>query len=116
LIAFDTSSQPVWFWRRRAFRLKDLTGGRFKNGAVARILARSFWICGKAPTFHEFASAWLQAASEHTRPNPEWAFLSDRASKGAVPDWKKLRAIKAKKVMKALANLIPSSVVQAESP
>ena len=82
--------------------LKDLTGGRFEDGAIARILARDFWTRGQAPTFREFASAWLQALKEYTRPNPEWAFLSDRASKGAVPDWKKLRANKASNVMKVL--------------
>jgi len=82
--------------------LRDLTNGRFENGAIARILARTYWSSGKATTFDEYASAWLQALREHTRPNPEWAFLSDRASKGAVPDWKKLRASKAKEVLKAL--------------
>lgn len=82
--------------------LKDLTGGRFQNGAIARILARRFWSEGEAPTFKEYASAWLRASSEHTKPNPEWAFLSDRASKAAGPDWKILRANKAKRVVKAL--------------
>jgi hypothetical protein len=47
----------------------------------------------------------LQASREHTRPNPEWAFLSDRASAGAIPDWKKLRADKAKKVLQTLNRL-----------
>jgi len=88
--------------------LKNLTGGQFKNGAIARILARSFWSSGKAPTFQEFASAWIEASSEHTRPNPEWAFLSDRASQGAIPDWKKLRAAKAAKVIKLLRRITAS--------
>jgi hypothetical protein len=82
--------------------LKSLTGGRFENGAIARILARDFWSSGKAPTFREYARAWLQASREHVRPNPEWAFLSDKAGKTAGPDWKKLRADKAAKVMKVL--------------
>ncbi len=82
--------------------LKDLTDGRFKDGAIARILARDFWSRGKAPTFEEYASVWLDASREHTRPNLEWAFLSDRAGKAATPDWKKLRAHKASKVMKVL--------------
>jgi hypothetical protein len=59
--------------------LKDLTAGRFKNGAVARILAREFWTAGKAPTLAEFAAAWMRASEGHTRPNPEWAF-SGRSS------------------------------------
>jgi hypothetical protein len=82
--------------------LKSLTGGRFENGAVARILAREFWMRGEAPKLKEYASAWIQACREHNRPNPEWAFLSDRANKVAGPDWKQLRVRKASKVMKLL--------------
>jgi hypothetical protein len=85
--------------------LKRLTGGRDGNGAITRILARKFWSSGKAPTYREFASAWRQAVSEHTRPNPEWAFLSDRASNRVVGNWKKLRAAKASKVMKVLGQI-----------
>ena len=82
--------------------LKSLTDGEFKNGAIARMLARDFWIRGKAPTFREYASAWRRASREHLRPNPEWAFLSDRAGKGTVRDWAKLRRQKASTVMKVL--------------
>ena len=85
--------------------LKELTAGQFRNGAIARILARKFWSMGIAPTFGEFAAAWLEETRAHTGPNPEWPFLSDRASQGAVPDWKKLRAAKASKVMKVLDTL-----------
>ncbi|MCU1243467.1 MAG: hypothetical protein JWO71_4193 [Candidatus Acidoferrum typicum] len=87
--------------------LKDLTGGEFEDGAIARILARRFWSRGHAPTFNEYASAWLQARKQHKRPNPEWAFLADRADKRAGTDWKKMRARKAKKVMKMLAKIRP---------
>jgi len=82
--------------------LKSLTGGEFKNGAIARILARDFWSKGKAPTFQEYASAWLRAVREHTQPNPEWAFLSDRANNRNISDWKRLRKRKASRVMKTL--------------
>lgn len=85
--------------------LKDLTGGQFRNGAVARILAREFWTAGQAPTFREYAAAWERASKEHTGPNPEWAFLSDRAARRATPDWKKLRASKASKAMKLLRRI-----------
>jgi hypothetical protein len=88
--------------------LKSLTDGQFENGAIARILARDFWASGKAPTFREYASAWIHASREHLRPNPEWAFLSDRARKVAVPDWKRLRKRKASIVLKLL-NQITSS-------
>ena len=82
--------------------LKSVTNGKFRNGAIARILARKFWSSGKAPTFEEFGSAWLQAVNDHISPNPEWAFLSDKARGTTGPDWKKLRARKAAKVMKLL--------------
>jgi hypothetical protein len=85
--------------------LERLTGGQFVNGAIARILAREFWSGGKAPTFKEYAYAWVRASKEHTGPNPEWAFLSDRASKGAVPDWKKMRDQKARNVLKELEKI-----------
>jgi len=85
--------------------LKELTAGQFRHGAIARILARKFWSMGIAPTFAEYAFAWLEERRAHTRPNAEWAFLSDRASRGAVPDWKKLRAGKASNVMKLLDTL-----------
>jgi hypothetical protein len=82
--------------------LKDLTNGQFENGAVARILAREFWSKGEAPTWREYASAWIEASKDRTGPNPEWAFLSDRANKVAGPEWKQMRARKASKVMKLL--------------
>ncbi len=88
--------------------LKHLTGGRFENGAIARILARKFWSEGKAPTFKEHAAAWLQAAKEHTAPNPEWAFLSDRSAGRVQANWKQLRTAKANKVIQSL-NRIPNA-------
>jgi hypothetical protein len=87
--------------------LKDLTGGKFKDGAVARILARDFWSRGEAPTLEAFAAAWTRATREHTRPNPEWAFLSDRSNKTAGADWKRLRNKKAKKVLEILNQIGP---------
>jgi hypothetical protein len=85
--------------------LKSLTAGKFRNGAIARILAREFWSKGEAPTFKEYAAAWTRASQQHTKPNPEWAFLSDRASKRTTPNWKKLRAQKASTVLKILNQL-----------
>jgi len=82
--------------------LRDLTDGKFRNGAIARILAREFWSRGEAPTLEAFAAAWVRAAREDTRPNPEWAFLSDRANQSADKNWKKLRNQKAKKVLEIL--------------
>lgn len=85
--------------------LKELTGGEFKDGAIARILAREFWSSGKAPTFQEYAAAWLVARKEHTKPNEEWAYLSDRAGKKDVAEWKKRRERKAKEVMRVLGKI-----------
>jgi hypothetical protein len=90
--------------------LSDLTGGKFRDGAVARILAREFWSRGEAPTLKEYASAWLQATKAHTEPNPEWAFLSDRANKRAGADWKVVRARKAKKVANTLNRIAKKHV------
>jgi len=91
--------------RQMVALMKELTDGQFRDGAMARILAREFWTQGKAPTFKEFAAAWLQAVQEHTAPNPEWAFLSDRARGTARKDWKKLRAKKAASVLKQLIKI-----------
>lgn len=85
--------------------LKELTGGEFEDGAIARILAREFWSSGKAPTFQEYAAAWLVARREHTKPNEEWAYLSDRTGKKDVAEWKKMRERKAKEVMRVLGKI-----------
>jgi len=82
--------------------LSDLTDGKFRNGDIARILAREFWSRGEAPTLEAFAAAWVRASREHTRPNPEWAFLSDLANQTAAKNWRKLRKQKAKKVLEIL--------------
>ena len=85
--------------------LKSLTHGKFRNGAVARMLAREFWTRGEAPTFQQFAAAWLRATEEHTQPNPEWAFLSDMAAKKPGTDWKKMRNRKANAVTRLLSKI-----------
>ena len=82
--------------------VRELTGNAFEDGAIARILARTFWSRGHAPTFEEFAAAWLRARRAHKRPNPEWAFLADRADKKAGANWKAMRMRKAKGVMQLL--------------
>jgi hypothetical protein len=82
--------------------LRELTENRFENGAIARIALAKFWAAGQAPTVKEFAKTWLRATQMHKRPNPEWAFLADRANKTAGPEWKKMRLVKARKVLKIL--------------
>jgi len=86
--------------------LAKLSGGKFRHGALARILAREFWSKGIAPTYAEFASAWLAVQANHTRPNPEWAFLSDRSNGQETADWRQLRTSKAQKVLSVLNQLV----------
>lgn len=45
--------------------LQKLTDGKFKEGAIARIIARELWSAGKAPTFKEYAERWLSFESSH---------------------------------------------------
>ncbi len=89
--------------------LRKLTDGAFRNGAVARILAREFWTAGVAPTFREFAREWIVANEKGLGiadgEHPEAAFLTDRARGEAGDDWKQKRARIAAKVQDALATI-----------
>ena len=90
-------------------RLNALTAGRFRDGAVARVLAMEFWTRGEAPTLAEFARAWVKTkADQHLLLTPEYAYLTDlkhqRAEEG---DWKALRTAKAKSALKMLAKIAP---------
>ena len=82
--------------------MKHLTGGKFEFGAITQEVLRSCWSRNQAPTYREFARLWQQAVVDHSRPNPEWAFLSDRNAGTAGPDWKKLRNQKAAAVLALL--------------
>lgn len=85
--------------------LQKLTNGKFTEGAIARIIAREFWHAGKAPTFKQFALQWLKASQDHSEPNPEWAYLSDRTKQKQIADWKEFRRKKAQAVLKILNSL-----------
>lgn len=87
--------------------LRDLTDGRFKDGAVARVLAMEFWSRGEAPTFEEFARSWTKAKAEEHRLTPEYAYLTDLKHCGAASDWKAVRTAKAKSALKTLARIAP---------
>jgi hypothetical protein len=87
--------------------LRELTENRFENGAIARIALAKFWAAGRAPTVREFAKTWLRDTQMHNRPNPEWAFLADRASGTAGRGWKKMRLAKARKVLGILDAIAP---------
>ena len=90
--------------------LRDLTAGRFRDGAVARVVAMEFWTRGKAPTFEEFARSWTKAkAEEHRLLTPEYAYLTDLRHQRADGDWKALREAKAKSALETLARIAPVS-------
>jgi len=83
--------------------MKRLTRGRFEFGAIAQEVLRGCWAEGHAPSYEEFAQRWLQAEADHTKPNPEWAFLTDRANGVAGADWKKIRKQTAAEALALLA-------------
>ena len=85
--------------------MKHLTGGKFEFGAIAQEVLRASWSRNHAPTYREFAKLWQQAVADHSRPNPEWAFLSDRAAGTAGPNWKKLRNQKSAAVLTLLKKI-----------
>jgi hypothetical protein len=88
--------------------LRDLTAGRFRDGAVARVLAMEFWTRGEAPTFEEFARSWTKAKTEQLRLlTPEYAYLTDLRHQRADSDWKALRKVKAKSALETLARIAP---------
>ncbi|HMJ87567.1 MAG TPA: hypothetical protein VK504_30525 [Vicinamibacterales bacterium] len=88
--------------------LRDLTAGRFRDGAVARVLAMEFWTRGEAPTFEEFARSWTKAKTEQLRLlTPEYAYLTDLRHQRADGDWKALRTVKAKSALETLARIAP---------
>jgi len=88
--------------------LRDLTAGRFRDGAVARVVAMDFWTRGKAPTFEEFARSWTKAKAEQYRLlTPEYAFLTDLHHQRADGGWKALRKAKARSALQTLSRIAP---------
>jgi hypothetical protein len=88
--------------------LRHLTGGRFRDGAVARVLAMEFWTRGAAPTFEQFARSWTKAkAQQHRLLTPEYAYLTDLRHQRADADWKALRTAKAASALETLARIAP---------
>ena len=88
--------------------LSDLTAGRFRDGAVARVLAMKFWTRGEAPTLEDFARSWTNAKlEEHRLLTPEYAYLTDLKHQRADSDWKALRAARAKSALKTLTRIAP---------
>lgn len=92
--------------------MKLLTGGKFEAGAISQEVLRACWTRGEAPTYREFARLWLKAREDHTRPNPEWAFLTDRAKGIAGTDWKQLRIKKASAALALLRKIAPPTQIR----
>jgi len=87
---------------------RDLTAGRFKDGAVARVVAMEFWTRGEAPTFEAFARSWTTAKAEaHRLLTPEYAYLTDLRHQRADGNWKVLRKAKANAALEKLATIVP---------
>lgn len=88
--------------------LGGLTEGRFKDGAVARVVAMEFWTRGEAPTLEEFARSWAKTkAEEHRLLTPEYAYLTDLKHQRADVDWKAVRKAKAQSALKTLNRIAP---------
>jgi hypothetical protein len=88
--------------------LRGLTNGRFRDGAVARVLAMEFWTRGEVPTLEEFAQAWTRAKADEDRLlTAEYAYLTDLKHKRAGTEWKSMRKAKAKSALQTLARIAP---------
>jgi hypothetical protein len=85
--------------------MKQLTAGEFDFGAIAQEVLRACWSRNHAPTYREFAELWQKAIAQHSEPNPEWAFLSDRRRSNTSSDWKRVRAPKAARVIAILEKI-----------
>ena len=85
--------------------MRSLTDGKFRDGAIARIVIREFWTAGKAPTLREYAKAWLTSQVGYLENHPEAAYLTDRRANGYDANWKALRSKKAKSVLAVLNKL-----------
>jgi len=89
--------------------LRNLTAGRFQDGAVARVLAMEFWTRGEAPTFEAFARSWTKAKTEeHRLLTPEYAYLTDLKHRRADGGWKASRAAKARSARTTLDSIAPT--------
>lgn len=86
--------------------LEDLTGGRFENGALARVLIMEHWTSGEAPTLEDFGAEWV-AAKDAGRDllSSEYAVLTDLQRGTTGSDWKTMRTRKANRVLATIETL-----------
>jgi hypothetical protein len=109
--ALRASDRLYYRWYNKAYEpvmrlLGELTGGRFRDGALARVLIMESWSSGRAPTLREFADAWVAATDEPRRLlSGEYAFLTDLQRGAAGPDWKLRRARRAGRFLSTIDGL-----------
>ena len=89
--------------------MKRLTGGKFRDGAIARIVIREMWAGGEAPTFAAFAEAWLERHAHGLGEHPEAAWLTDRARGTTGDNWKAKRKRIAKRALGVLETMVRPS-------
>lgn len=89
--------------------MKQVTHGRFEAGAISQEVLRACWTRSEAPTHRDFAQLWTRAREAHTKPNPEWAFLTDLAKGIAGADWKAMRKRKAARALALLKKILPGA-------
>ena len=102
-----------WYAKEHAGILRslgELTNGRFRDGAAARVLAMEFWTRGEAPTLAEFARAWTRSnADRRWLITAEYAYLTNLKRKCADSEWKSLRKAKAESDLRTIAKLTRST-------
>lgn len=104
---FESTDRLCYGWYNKKnqpliHRLRELTDGRFKDGALARVLIMEFWTQSKAPTLAAYAQAWVKATRDYDLLTPEYAYLTDLRNQQAGKTWKAVRVNKAKRVMRIL--------------
>lgn len=105
LTTLPKETDPIYFGQYKNGNMdidrlvKKLTGGKFRNGAIAYDVLRDYWLQGEAPSYKEFSKSWLKATAQHVQPKAEWAYLTDLASGCNMQEWKKLRKEKAASVI-----------------
>jgi len=95
--------------------LRELTAGRFRDGALARVLAMDFWTRGEAPTLDAFARSWSNATTADLL-TPEYAYLTDLKHQRADGAWKAMRTAKAQSALKTLARIAPPHDLRRAAP
>ena len=82
-------------------RLSELSGGSFRDGALARVLLMELWSEGVAPSPSEFVQLWCRERGRDLL-SQEYAYLTDRRRGAASAERKPERARRARWVLERL--------------